>query len=72
MGKVPFYTKCSCNPENGGSGICGCTMANTMIEDGQSDSFGGFYSTTCPKCQKIIVNEEGLYWHLKQHNEGLI
>ena len=22
---------CSCNPKNGGSGICGCTMANNVI-----------------------------------------
>jgi len=31
-GKVPYYTICSCNPENGGSGICGCTVGNTMVD----------------------------------------
>jgi hypothetical protein len=30
-GKVPYWTKCSCNPSNGGSGICGCTMANKWV-----------------------------------------
>ncbi len=28
---VPYSTTCSCNPLNGGSGICGCVMANTMV-----------------------------------------
>lgn len=23
---------CGCNPKNGGSGICGCTMANQIIQ----------------------------------------
>lgn len=31
-GKVPYWTKCSCNPANGGSGICGCVMANKMVD----------------------------------------
>ena len=28
---VPYSSTCSCNPLNGGSGICGCVMANTMV-----------------------------------------
>ena len=28
---VPYSTTCSCNPKNGGSGFCGCIMANTMV-----------------------------------------
>lgn len=28
---VPYGETCSCNPKNGGSGICGCIMANTMV-----------------------------------------
>lgn len=28
---VPFYEICSCNPKNGGSGICGCTVANNQV-----------------------------------------
>ncbi len=30
--KVPFSTICPCNPANGGSGICGCIMGNTMVD----------------------------------------
>ena len=29
--EVPYHIICSCNPANGGSGICGCTMANKMV-----------------------------------------
>jgi hypothetical protein len=29
--KVPYSMVCPCNPTNGGSGVCGCTMANTMV-----------------------------------------
>jgi hypothetical protein len=28
---VPFHETCSCNPSNGGSGICSCIMANKMV-----------------------------------------
>lgn len=30
--KVPYNTLCSCNPANGGDGICGCTMGNKMVD----------------------------------------
>jgi len=29
--EVPYGSICFCNPTNGGSGICGCIMANTMV-----------------------------------------
>jgi len=29
--KIPYNQICSCNPLNGGSGVCGCTMANEMV-----------------------------------------
>jgi hypothetical protein len=29
--EVPYGQICSCNPCNGGSGICGCIMANKMV-----------------------------------------
>ena len=36
--KVPYHIICSCNPANGGSGICGCTMANQLVpKDGRSN-----------------------------------
>lgn len=31
-GMVPFHEICSCNPKNGGSGICGCVMPNKMVD----------------------------------------
>jgi hypothetical protein len=31
---VPYNTICGCNPANGGSGMCGCTMANQMVRKG--------------------------------------
>lgn len=29
--EVPYWQTCSCSPLNGGSGICGCIMANKMV-----------------------------------------
>jgi hypothetical protein len=29
--EVPYWHTCSCSPLNGGSGICGCIMANKMV-----------------------------------------
>jgi hypothetical protein len=31
-GKVPYHTICGCNSANGGNGICGCVMANKMVD----------------------------------------
>ena len=28
---VPYSEICSCNPKNGGSGICGCIIGNTLV-----------------------------------------
>jgi hypothetical protein len=30
--KVPYCEICSCNPKNGGSGICGCIMGNKLVD----------------------------------------
>ena len=48
--KQPFHVTCSCNPDNGGSGICGCTMVNMMVPK-QTVT----YQTYTP----IISKEEG-------------
>lgn len=37
--EVPYYEICGCNPKNGGSGICGCTMANKMVKKGGKTNF---------------------------------
>ena len=31
--EVPYHSICSCNPRNGGSGICGCIMGNKMVRN---------------------------------------
>jgi hypothetical protein len=31
--EVPYGEICSCNPKNGGSGICGCVMGNRMVQN---------------------------------------
>lgn len=38
LDSVPYCEICSCNPKNGGSGICGCTMANTLVPRVSSSS----------------------------------
>lgn len=30
--KVPYHTICSCNPANGGNGVCGCIMGNQLVD----------------------------------------
>lgn len=30
---VPYSSICPCNPKNGGGGICGCTMGNSMVPE---------------------------------------
>ena len=31
--EVPYRQICSCNQSNGGSGMCGCIMANQMVKN---------------------------------------
>lgn len=40
---VPYGTICSCNTANGGSGICGCTIANKLVP---RNSKSNIYTTT--------------------------
>ena len=30
-GLVPFSETCSCNPKNGGSGVCGCSIGDRLV-----------------------------------------
>lgn len=41
---VPYGEICSCNPKNGGSGICGCIMGNQLV--GRRNYEGGNWITT--------------------------
>jgi hypothetical protein len=43
---VPYGSICSCNPANGGSGICGCVMGNKMIPNPRKYTGGTTTQTT--------------------------
>ena len=46
-GEVPYSEICSCNPKNGGSGICGCVMGNRMVQNPKKYNSSKFdYITT--------------------------
>ena len=36
--EVLYGEICSCNPKNGGNGICGCVMGNTMVRNPKHNS----------------------------------
>jgi hypothetical protein len=44
--EVPYGTICSCNPSNGGSGICGCVMGNKMVPNPKKQGTGNINYTT--------------------------
>jgi hypothetical protein len=45
--EVPYGEICSCNPKNGGSGICGCVMGNRMVKNPKKYNSSTFdYITT--------------------------
>jgi len=68
--KVPYHTICSCNPINGGSGICGCTIGNTMVNNPKHININAtttstaFYQSNnpqpngikCPKCGEELMD----------------
>jgi len=58
---VPWNTICSCNPNNGGSGICGCIMGSKLVP---RDSKSNIYTTTT---DNIPFN-----WQYKETNKQLL
>jgi hypothetical protein len=42
---VMYCEICSCNPKNGGNGICGCTIGNQMVPK-QNTTYGHNWSTS--------------------------
>lgn len=44
--QVPYGELCSCNPKNGGSGICGCVMGNKMVPNPKKQGYGTNYTST--------------------------
>jgi hypothetical protein len=72
---IRHFERCSCNPDNGGSGMCGCVIGQMIV--GYEDCNPTFQqpllrSETCPICSKIVACSEDMYWHLKAHKDGLL
>ena len=53
--EVPYGQICSCNPSNGGSGMCGCIMGNQM---GKNPKKYGSNKTTFTNFNMKTYNEE--------------
>lgn len=63
---------CSCNPANGGSGVCGCTIANNPIRTAPVNiahldqrMFTNLTYSTCKNCNKLVQDGE---WHNCREN----
>jgi len=68
--KVPYHTICNCNPINGGNGICGCTIGNTMVSNPKHININATTTSTafypnnnpqpngikCPKCGEELMD----------------
>jgi hypothetical protein len=65
--KVPYYTICSCNPFNGGSGLCGCIIPNQMVDP---TSYPWIKTTVKPFTEWLKPKEDSLRvgpgWELVQ------
>lgn len=55
-GKVPFHEVCSCNPKNGGSGVCGCVMPNQMVYPTTKRNWGTLTTNT----EDRIINKDDI------------
>lgn len=53
--EVPYGQICSCNPINGGSGMCGCIMGNQMVKNPKKY---GSNTTTFTNFNMKTYNEE--------------
>ena len=51
--EVPYGTICSCNPTNGGSGICGCTMGNQLVKNPKK--YGNTFTTNMTTSMNTIL-----------------
>lgn len=54
--EVPYGETCSCNPKNGGSGICGCVMANRMVPNPKKH---GYPKTNFTTTTDFIIDIDG-------------
>jgi len=51
--EVPYGTICSCNPLNGGSGICGCVMGNKLVKNPKK--YGDTFTTNMTTSMNTIL-----------------
>lgn len=56
--EIPYSQTCSCHPSNGGSGICGCVMANRMVPNPKKYGYPKTNFTTTTDCILSINTEE--------------
>ena len=43
---IPYSSICGCNPMNGGSGVCGCTIGGTMVPNPKRGTIPIYTQTT--------------------------
>jgi hypothetical protein len=56
--KVPYHKICSCNPKNGGSGICGCIQGNKLVDPIQKTNFSTSSSATSELDRLLDLHEK--------------
>ena len=66
--EVPYSSICSCNPANGGGGICGCVMANKMVPNPKKYLYPGSL-TTASTDQINITSTNSYTTNIKASNE---
>ena len=62
-GKVRYGDICPCNPNNGGSGICGCIMGNEWVDAPQKSTISHSGSINIPNGTSItiVTGSSGIY-----------
>jgi hypothetical protein len=53
--EVPYHEICSCNPANGGSGICGCVTGNMLVPKNNRNNF---FTTTVSSYTPHLTSDE--------------
>ena len=52
---VPYHTICSCNPANGGNGICGCVIGNKMVDPNSGSNLKWFAAKHWPNTDSSTI-----------------
>lgn len=56
--KVPYSSICQCNPANGGSGVCGCTIGNKMVYPANNTTGTMFVGENVSKSSSGLENQK--------------